>query len=645
MQNNTGSRIDRKEMERHLLTVSHELKAPLTEIAAYARIIEEDCREILPEQSREDLCSIQRICGNAMMMIRNYMDYSRIQSSETLLEKICLRDLLTDTFYDLVSPFRDRNIRLILPDELPDIIADRSLFTILIKNIFSNSIKFTASRETARIHVSYCRKKEETVFIFDDNGEGVSEEFARRAFDLFEKTDTDYNSEGSGIGLNLVKRIVERFQGNVSISSVEGESFSIQICLPNKMVILPDGREGRSGRKDEILIGVIGAVTGDYSDIAPCRRYAYQLAVDEINAAGGILGKKVRLLFRDFHSDLDQVPAIAWELAAVDKVDVLMGGQLSSAREVIRDVAHQMKIPYFFNALYEGGIADHYTFCISNTPEQNVYPMIDQMLPIYGGRCYIIAADYNYGILSSDCTRNSIEQKGGTIAGIEYFTPTKADFVDSIERICKAAPDILLSFCVGNNQTFFHEQWYKYGDLRIPVISTIGIGLSSLHKKLPPPVMRNTFFMSSYIEELDTENAVEFTQKIRQRYLEAEVPYIEFDAETAYTAVYLYKEAVELAETTDTEAVITALESGEISFDGPGGRVLVRGEDHHVVRDVILFCVNAENRIGKTMYFPAIRTRFVETALRQEYGRNTNLRELGMQAPNIQYNVMYNRIV
>ena len=127
--------------------------------------------------------------------------------------------------------------------------------------------------------------------------------------------------------------------------------------------------------------------------------------------------------------------------------------------------------------------------------------------------------------------------------------------------------------------------------------------------------------------------------------MEAEVPYREFDAETAYTAVYLYKEAVELAETTDTEAVITALESGEISFDGPGGRVLVRGEDHHVVRDVILFCVNAENRIGKTMYFPAIRTRFVETALRQEYGRNTNLRELGMQAPNIQYNVMYNRIV
>ena len=59
MQNNTGSRIDREEMERHLLTVSHELKAPLTEIAAYARIIEEDYREILPERSEEHTSELQ----------------------------------------------------------------------------------------------------------------------------------------------------------------------------------------------------------------------------------------------------------------------------------------------------------------------------------------------------------------------------------------------------------------------------------------------------------------------------------------------------------------------------------------------------------------------------------------------------------
>ena len=322
-----------------------------------------------------------------------------------------------------------------------------------------------------------------------------------------------------------------------------------------------------------------------------------------------------------------------------------MGGQLSSAREYIRDVAHKMQIPYFFNALYEGGIADHYTFCVSNTPEQNVYPMLDQMLSVYGSRCYIIAADYNYGILSAECSRNYIEKKGGSIVGIEYFTPTKKDFTDSIEKIREANPDILLSFCVGNNQICFHEQWYRTGKKKIPVISTIGVGLSSLHRRLPAPYMQNTYFMSSYIEELDTGEAEAFTKRIRDRFADKNIPYIEFDAETAYTAVFLYKKAVEEAGTTDTEAVIAALESGRIDFSGPGGRVIVRGEDHHVVRDVILFRVNKQNEVEKLMYFPALQTHFVEEALKQEFGRKTTLRELGRQAPDIQYNVMYNRIV
>ena len=151
--------------------------------------------------------------------------------------------------------------------------------------------------------------------------------------------------------------------------------------------------------------------------------------------------------------------------------------------------------------------------------------------------------------------------------------------------------------------------------------------------------------MSSYIEELDTKEALGFTDRIRSRFADQNIPYIEFDAETAYTAVYIYKKAVEAAGTTDTEAVITALESGKIFFDGPGGRVTVRGEDHHVVRDAIMFRVDEEHRVEKIMFFPGLQTRFVEAALHQEFGDNASLRKLGKKSPDIQYNVMYNRIV
>ena len=302
MEDKAENRVSIENVDTYFLTVSHELKAPLTEISAYAKIIEEDCAGILPEQSRKDLEAIRRICSNAMSMLCTYMDYASIQTMEINLERICLRDLMQEIFHEMTDPLRDRKFTLLLPEEVPDVIADRFLFSLLLKNILANSIKFTASREEAVLCFRYCRKEDVTLFFFEDNGEGVNEEFARRAFNLFEKSDMEDNAEGSGIGLNLVRRIAERFQGDVSISSVEGESFSIEVRLPSSMIVMPDtpGSMAEYEKSGEIRIGVIGAITGDYSEIAPCRRHAYELAVDEINASGGILGKKVKLYFRIF---------------------------------------------------------------------------------------------------------------------------------------------------------------------------------------------------------------------------------------------------------------------------------------------------------------------------------------------------------
>ena len=194
MQDKNGNRfMTEEDLEKYFLTVSHELKAPLTEIYAYVKIIEEDCRDFLPEQSRADLQSIRKICEQAMGTIRTYIGYSKIQSSEIVLEKLSLGDLIRDQFRELTAPLRDRKISLQLPDQVPDVIADRFLFSQLISNIFSNSIKFTSAREEALISLRVSRDSEMTHFFFRDNGEGVNEEFARRAFDLFEKTDSDNN--------------------------------------------------------------------------------------------------------------------------------------------------------------------------------------------------------------------------------------------------------------------------------------------------------------------------------------------------------------------------------------------------------------------------------------------------------------------
>ena len=228
---------------------------------------------------------------------------------------------------------------------------------------------------------------------------------------------------------------------------------------------------------------------------------------------------------------------------------------------------------------------------------------------------------------------------------MEYFPSTKNDFVTTIQNIKNVSPDILLSFCVSANQNTLYQALYDAGITNIPVISTTGVGLSYVHRLCPPPCMDNTFFMSSYLEELDTPAAQQFTDKLRQKYSAHQVPYIEFDAETAYTSVYLYKKAVEMAGTTEAEAVIEALESEKISYNGPGGTVTICGENHHVIRDEILFRVTQNHTIEKILDAPGLYTDFVNRALAQEFGPSYTLDVLGVNAPNVQYNMLFHKIV
>lgn len=634
--------LTHQNVEEFFATVSHELKTPLQEIALYAKVIEEDSGGLMLPQSREDLRSIQEVCKTAMDMIQLFIKYSKIHNSVLNWEVVSMRDLITECFAAMTRPLTDRTFSLTV-EELPNVIGDQFLLRQMVTNILSNSIKFTVNRAVAELRVSAVQDGGVTSFAFEDNGIGLNIKYAAKIFDLFERVHSEDGIEGSGIGLALVKSIVERFNGDVEVFSEENKGCTITVKLPDAMVISPRRtRQIREDRKRKITIGIILASYGEYAGIAPCRKHAYELAAEEINAAGGIGGKKVVLKFRDFGSDVTRVSRIAWELAAVEQVDVLMGGQLSSAREHIREVADKMGIPYFFNALYEGGLADHYTFCVSATPEQNVYPMLNHLFSVYGAKCYIIAADYNYGVLTAEFTKDFIEKVGGVVAGVEFFSVQKTSFDTTISNIKRVQPDILLSFCVSNNQNNFYEQWYKDGIPGLPVVSTIGIGLSYLHRRSPPPTMSNTYFMSSFIEELDIPAAQAFTKKLKSRY---DMPYIEFDAETAYTAVYLYKNAVEKAGSSDTEKVIQALESGEVSFDGPGGRVTMRGEDHHTRRDEILFRVNEEHHIEKVQSYPALQSSFVEKAILQEMGCPGGLKALGKNAPNVQYNMMFHRIV
>lgn len=629
------------ELESYSYTVTHELKSPIREIQLYVDFIEDEYKEVLAPQLLSDLQAIRNVCSSMINLIQKLMDYARVDYKPLKNEKIYMKGLVENTFKNLLKSVPDRKI-IIQIEDIPSLIGDIFLINQLVVNILSNSIKFTRNINQAKIRV-YCKEENDMVaYCFEDNGVGFDMKFATNLGGLFKRVHKESDYEGNGIGLSIVKKIVERSGGIIDIFAKMNQGCQVSIKFPRDSVIYKDKNDkGIIRNNEKIRIGIIGNYCGVNKKYEYSRKLAYELAMDEINASGGIDSRIVELVFKDAGNNEAQCAQRARELVEIDNVDVIIGGFYSPLRESIRSVVDETKTLYFYDTMYEGGVADHYTFCTSLIPEHNLYPMIEYLMDNFGKKFYIITADFNYGILSAECAKSYIQKLGGEIVAIEYFQTNKNNFKITIENILEIEPCVILSFLVGDYQTIFYKQWYECGKKDVPIVSTTGIGIWYRHKVFDDPVMNNVYFMHSYLEELNTKEAMEFTKKFRSRYPEEMVKYIISETEASYTTMYLYKRAVEMAGTTETEAVIRCLESGMISFDGPGGKVIFRGEDHHVVRDSYLFKIDENNQVVPIKKYTGLHSNYIETVIEKNMGREGGLKELGIYAPNVQYNLMF----
>ncbi len=394
---------------------------------------------------------------------------------------------------------------------------------------------------------------------------------------------------------------------------------------------------------DEILIGVIGAYTGEYAYLDGGKRYIYEMAVNEINKTGGIAGKPVSVIYKDYESDLSRIEKIMEELYS-ERVDVVVGGYLSSAREIIRKFIDKNKMLYLYDSLYEGGIADHYTFVFSSMPEQNLQPVIKYLFDRGSRRFYILATDYNYGILSCECAKQFVTEIGGEVVTAEYVPNSKSDFSVTIENIMVHSPDVVVTFLVGERQSEFFAQWHEQGNKDIKLINTSAVSQAYMHLTTEDGILENLYFSAPYTEELETEESEKWFESVRRNYTKEQIPYLGCDHEAAYLSLLYYKAAVEYANRTETEAVIRALESGKIQIKAPGGCSAMNPKDHHLIRDVGIYRVNEKNKVELLERIPEVRSGFVETMIEGQYGIRGGLKELGRRSPNIQYNHLLHKI-
>jgi urea transport system substrate-binding protein len=296
---------------------------------------------------------------------------------------------------------------------------------------------------------------------------------------------------------------------------------------------------------------------------------ANALAVEEINAAGGLLGRKIELKQYDSQSDIALYTKYAQQLVREDKVDAAHAGITSASREAIRQTFRRGNTLYFYNILYEGGVCDRNCFVTGTTPAQAVEPIIDYAMKKWGNKVYVLAADYNYGQITAKWVAHYVEQRKGNILATNFFPLDVSDFGSTIAKS-------------------FFRQWAASGmNKKIPLTSTT-FGVGNEHLALSPAEGDGILIAGNYSPELDTPANKKFLAAWAKKYGDAKV--VHELAVSQYQGIMLWAEAVRKAGTLDRDALIKTLETG-LKIEGPAGTVAVDPKTHHCALDIQLMVV------------------------------------------------------
>jgi len=309
-----------------------------------------------------------------------------------------------------------------------------------------------------------------------------------------------------------------------------------------------------------------------------------EFAVAEQNAKGGLLGREIVLKSYDAQSNNQLYAQYAKQTALADKPAAVFAGITSSSREVVRPIFNKTDTLYFYTTQYEGGVCDRNHFSTGVTPAQTVQKLVNHSVKTAGKKVYIVAADYNYGQITSDWVKKFTLDNGGEVLDVEFFPLDVTDFGSSISKIQAANPDFVYSALVGGAHMSFYRQWKAAGMLgKIPLSSTTFAG-GNEHIALPPEEYNGHLVCQNYLQELPSERNQQFVAAFHKKF-GADYPYITELSMGAYQAFLLWAAAVEQAGTIDRMPVIEALETG-ISVDAPSGKVTVDPATHHTIVDV-----------------------------------------------------------
>jgi signal transduction histidine kinase len=220
-----------RELEAFAYSVSHDLRAPLNAIEGFARLIDTRYAERMPQEARDLFRFVLDNAARMSKLITDLLAFSRTSQSEMTITPVDMNALVREVIEELRHTFADRMVVFDV-GELPPADGDMAMLHQVVTNLLSNAIKFTASRPEATIAVDARREGDGVVYRVRDNGVGFDMKFADQLFKVFRRLHAQSQYDGTGVGLALVKRIVERHGGSVGVASAPDAGTTVSFTLP-----------------------------------------------------------------------------------------------------------------------------------------------------------------------------------------------------------------------------------------------------------------------------------------------------------------------------------------------------------------------------------------------------------------------------
>jgi len=209
-----------KDLEQFAYVASHDLQEPLRMVSSYTQLLAKHYDGRLDEKAKKFMDYAVDGAVRMQILINDLLTYSRIGTRGTPLETTDTHALLGEAIRNLAAMIEEKRA-IITNDNLPTVRADASQLMQVFQNLISNAIKFQGEK-VPRIHVSAQEKVSEWVFSIRDNGIGIDRQYGDRVFVIFQRLHTRQDYPGTGIGLALCKRIVERHGGRIWFESKPG---------------------------------------------------------------------------------------------------------------------------------------------------------------------------------------------------------------------------------------------------------------------------------------------------------------------------------------------------------------------------------------------------------------------------------------